>query len=291
MAERYLSPLRYPGGKAALGRFFGELIESSRPRRRLYAEPFAGGGGAALHLLVNEYVDSIWLSDLDRSLVAFWRSMLYRSDELIGLVMATPVTIDEWHRQHSLFVHGSEDELSLGFAAFYMNRTNRSGILRGRPIGGLGQKGPWPIDARFNRCDLAERIATVARYRSRIHVSWMDARDFLRHHQRDLDEAFIYLDPPYLTKSERLYLDTMEWKDHVEVAGIVRKLQAPWIVSYDADKRVHQQLYPGERCASFGIKHTAAGHHIGREYIVFSDAVSVERMATVGSGTSRWLRR
>jgi DNA adenine methylase len=107
------------------------------------------------------------------------------------------------------------DELELGFATFYLNRTNRSGILNANPIGGLKQTGRWKIDARFRRADLVTRIRLIGRYRNRIEVEGRHgndvSQDFLRR-----PRTFLYIDPPYLTKGAKLYLDALTWAGHDE---------------------------------------------------------------------------
>ena len=86
--RRYASPLRYPGGKGAIAPFLGRLIAAQRPRCTLYVEPFAGGAGAAIRLLLEEYVDAIMLNDIDSGIAAFWRSILDKNEIFVDLVMS-----------------------------------------------------------------------------------------------------------------------------------------------------------------------------------------------------------
>ena len=180
MKRRFASPLRYPGGKGAIAPFLARLIATQRPRCTQYVEPFAGGAGAALRLLLEEQVDAILLNDIDPGVAAFWRSLLRDTDAFVDLVMTCEVSIEEWQRQRQLYENRSANDLELGFATFYLNRTNRSGILNARPIGGLDQTGQWLIDARFNRKALAKRIQDIGRMRGRIQVSTIDGVDLVR---------------------------------------------------------------------------------------------------------------
>src|SRR5690625_5109627 len=52
-ARRYLSPLRYPGGKARMASALGDLFDRqvSMLDIEVWIEPFAGGAGAGLTLL------------------------------------------------------------------------------------------------------------------------------------------------------------------------------------------------------------------------------------------------
>uniref|UniRef100_UPI00404B41F4 DNA adenine methylase n=1 Tax=Brachybacterium sp. GPGPB12 TaxID=3023517 RepID=UPI00404B41F4 len=73
---RYLSPLRYPGGKARLAPYLARLITAQDPEPRQYAEPFAGGAGAALHLLHDGVVDRIHLNDLNPGIASILAGLI-----------------------------------------------------------------------------------------------------------------------------------------------------------------------------------------------------------------------
>jgi DNA adenine methylase len=266
----------------SLAGFISELVVGQASRIGRYAEPFAGGAGAALRLLIDEFVDEILINDLDAGVAAFWRAVLNETGEFLARVRTCPLTIDEWRCQRTIYDSRSGNDLDLGFATFYLNRTNRSGILTARPIGGLDQTGKWKIDARFNREELAERIARIARYRDRIIVEERDGLDFLRAHLCDSASLF-YVDPPYLTKGGDLYLDTLTWQDHRSLATLLKTSTAKWMLTYDADPRVLVDLYSNTRVVSFGIAHTAAKQGVGVEYAVFADCLRLPDLSLLGS--------
>jgi DNA adenine methylase len=252
--------------------------QPSKPTR--YVEPFAGGAGVGLSLLYNEYVDEIVLNDLDEGVAAFWRAVFEYPDELTSLVRSCRPSVDEWHVQHNRYMTKAGSDLELGFATFFLNRTNRSGILDGRPIGGFDQSGKWGIDARFNREELAARIQRIARYATRVTVCEEDGIALARRCLKDR-QTFIYADPPYLNKSDDLYLNALTWDDHFRLAGFLRQGDC-WFLTYDDDPRVPGVLYEGHRCAVFDIAHTAAVQHIDREYAVFADDLSVTSLEGLG---------
>ncbi len=287
--QRFLSPLRYPGGKGSLGSFVGGLIDNCLPRPQVYVEPFAGGAGVALRLVVEEYVECVVLNDFHRGVSAFWRAILYDTAEFVEMMERTPIDIDTWHIQKAIFEDQKSSGLELGFATFFMNRTNHSGILGARPIGGLDQAGKWAIDARFNKPGLRARIEFIARYKDRISVKQQDALTLLKDMDNDWSQSFIYSDPPYLQKSADLYLNNLSWSDHVTLACLLRSRGGTWMITYDADDRVTDELYPDLRAARFGIAHTAGRQRLGDEIVVFSDNCVVENMVGVGSGTANWL--
>lgn len=286
-ANRYLSPLRYPGGKGRLTYFVGCLISSQPRRARIYIEPFAGGAGVALGLLHGEYVEEVVLNDLDIGIAAFWRAVLDQPNELAYLIGSCLPTIDEWHRQNEIYRSREGDDLQLGFATFFLNRTNRSGILDARPIGGLEQRGKWGIDARWNAEQLSSRIRRIARYRSRVTVCQQDGTELARAHIDD-PEAFIYADPPYLSSGDDLYFKSFSWDSHRSLAETLRNGRG-WILTYDDDPRIPTKLYPGLRCASYGIAHTASTQHIGREYAVFADGLILNSLEWLGRGDAELL--
>jgi DNA adenine methylase len=161
------SPLRYPGGKQILGSVLARIITENRLEGSIYAELYAGGAGAALSLLYWEYVSKLYLNDADPCIYAVWRSILDHTDEFCKRIRDVALTTDEWKKQKAIYTNYAENSiLDIGFATFYLNRTNRSGIIKnGGPIGGYDQSGPWKIDARFSRPGLIERVERIALYR------------------------------------------------------------------------------------------------------------------------------
>lgn len=277
---RYNSPLRYPGGKAKLANFIKAVFRVNGMLDGVYLEPYAGGASVALTLLFEEYASKVYINDLDRAVFAFWHSVVHEPDRLCRLVHDACVTPEEWARQRRVYGRaGTVPLLQLGFAAFFLNRTNRSGIIESAGmIGGARQRGQWKIDARYNGPELAERIARVARYRDRIHVFNLDAVDFLRHCARDLPaRALAYLDPPYYVKGQqRLYANHYNDSDHATIASILRSLKFPWVVSYDDAPQI-RRLYRGYRRTTYSLRYTAAERRRGAEVIFLSDELTVPK--------------
>ncbi|HVW16906.1 MAG TPA: DNA adenine methylase, partial [Solirubrobacteraceae bacterium] len=236
----YLSPLRYPGGKGRLAAFIGRLIESQPVRASTYVEPFAGGAGVGLRLLFDEYVEQVVLNDLNPGIAAFWRAILEDTDSFLDLIADADLSVEEWHRQRAQYRDGGSD-LQLGFATFYLNRTNRSGILDARPIGGLEQTGKWLIDARFNKDKLSHRVRVLSRYASRITVCEQDGVGLAETYLGD-PEFFMYADPPYLVEGDDLYLHAMSWDDHQRLARMLKAAPNGWFLTYDADSRITDDL-------------------------------------------------
>lgn len=275
----HFTPLRYPGGKGKLAAYVKELLKENRLLDGEYVEPYAGGAAIGLELLFHEYVSRIHINDLNRAIFAFWHSVLECTDDLCRLVRDTPLTPEAWAGQKRIFANqGNHDDLALGFAAFYLNRTNRSGILNGGIIGGQDQNGPWKIDARFNREELIFRIESVAKLKRRISLTHMDALELLKQGvPKWPDKTLIYLDPPYYVKGRELYYDFYQPKDHKAVAAFVtgKLVRQRWIVSYDNVPAI-RALYKGCQRIVYEIGYSARhSSPEGREVMFFSDSLRV----------------
>lgn len=273
------TPLRYPGGKARLGPFFGELINANGLQDGTYIEPYAGGSGVALYLLLGEFVDSIHINDIDEAVYSFWRAILDHTDDFCTLIRNIPVTPQEWDNQKSILAAGvnSAGSLATGFAMFYLNRTNRSGILNAGMIGGRNQTGEWLIDARFNKDDLIKRIQKISRYRNRIHVTNEDALSFLQHIIPTLQpNSLLYLDPPYYVKGQHLYANFYQHEDHNNIAQFISNIDLPWVISYD-DHSAIRSFYSAFRRSRYFLSYSARERRKGSEVMFFSDKIIIPK--------------
>jgi DNA adenine methylase len=268
-----LSPLRYPGGKAKLANFAHDLIVTNGLSDGHYVEPYAGGASVALSLLINEYISHVHLNDLDRSIFAFWHSVLNDPDVLCQRIKTATLSTTAWKRQRGVQVSSNKSSLSkLGFSTLYLNRTNRSGIINsGGIIGGAAQRGKWKLDARFYKDTLIRRIQAIAAYRDRITLSNLDAATFLERLIPMLPpKTLLYLDPPYYVKGKRrLYANYYEHSDHARIAHLLANCKLPWIVSYDDVKEI-RSLYRGHRHLKYRLQYTAHERYEGSEVMFFS---------------------
>jgi len=157
--SNFYSPLRYPGGKGRLAKYFADIVEVNGLVGGHYFEPYAGGAGVALSLLLNEVVSHIYLNDLNYPLFCFWDSVLNNTEDLCKKIHNVKLTVNSWERHRHRVINSSEyNNLDVGFSMLFLNRTNRSGMIRGGMIGGYEQAGKWKIDARFYKKTLIKRI-------------------------------------------------------------------------------------------------------------------------------------
>lgn len=231
----YYSPLRYPGGKGRLSFLMKEVLIENKICDCTYIEPYAGGAAVALTLLMEEFVWKIIINDIDPAIYAFWHCVLNETEWMLKRLNNTPVTMDEWYSQKAVFKRPEQHSINeIGFSAFFLNRTNRSGILKGGVIGGKRQIGKYKLNARFNKKDLSDRIKKIARRKNRIQLYNLDAGVFLKEVCQKIEgKVFFYFDPPYYDKGSLLYTNHYNHKDHAEISNIIKKIPYPWIVTYD----------------------------------------------------------
>lgn len=281
--NRYKTPLRYPGGKQKLSPFISEIVEQNYLGGGHYVEPYAGGAGVAMELLISGKVSHVHLNDSCKRIYAFWRSVLTRSEELCALIVRASLTVEEWRRQQAIFANPEQaDELTLGFATFYLNRCNRSGILSGGLIGGLRQDGDWRMDARFPRNELIRRIEVIASKAKEISLCNWDAERFIKEYlPRVPDNALIYLDPPYFKKADRLYMNHYSPDDHERIAKVIQlKVKHKWIVSYDNAPEI-AKYYLMRRSFEYDLQYNASKAYMGKELIIVSDDLIVPASSNV----------
>ncbi|MBA6337932.1 DNA adenine methylase [Colwellia sp. BRX8-7] len=274
------TPLRYPGGKSSVWPMVSKLISENNLENREYAEPFAGGCGLALNLLFRNKVSKLHLNDFDPSIWSFWYSVLNLTNELIDMIQQTPVTIEEWHKQREIHKTTSRDNpLILGFSTFFLNRTNRSGIiLKAGVIGGKSQAGEYKLDCRFNKKGLIEKIVKIAERKHDIQLYNLDALEFFSVTDKLLSKKGLYcIDPPYYMKGQTLYTNFYEHDDHVQLAKVIESLRTPWILTYDNASEI-KALYTKFDKFLFNLNYSAARKRKGTELFVKSKNLSVDIM-------------
>ncbi|PGC07831.1 DNA adenine methylase [Bacillus toyonensis] len=269
------SPLRYPGGKYKTYEYIKNLIISNKSTT--YIEPFAGGSAVALELLQEGIVKKIILNDFDRSIYAFWYSVLYHTEELIDLINRTPINLETWYIQKEIQQNKKNAELlRLGFSTLYLNRTNRSGIIKAGIIGGKKQDGQYKMDCRFNKKQLINKIKSIANFKKQISLYNMDAIDFISNIIKKTYNSFTFFDPPYYHKGPSLYTNFYNHEDHYILAKIIKTQMKnrKWIVTYDVCNEI-KKMYKSLAFQTFYLTYSAQTKRSSIEYMFFSKKVII----------------
>ena len=270
---KFYSPLRYPGGKNCIFKFVSSLFHENDLVGYSYAEPYAGGCGLALRLLFEEYVENIYINDLDVAIYAFWVSILERNDDFCSWLESVDINIDTWKKCKKIYESKDKSDLfELAKATFFLNRTNVSGVIKGGVIGGVEQKGKYKIDARFKKDALIERIQKIARYKNRIFISNDDGVVFTKKMNEMTENVFIYLDPPYYEKGADLYMNYFSDDDHKNLSEYVKVMNKKWMVSYD-NSEVILNLYAEASRVIYQLSQSAS-NRVGDEILMFADTLS-----------------
>jgi DNA adenine methylase len=265
-----VTPLRYPGGKTKFYPLVKELLNENDLIGHTYIEPFAGGAGIAIKLLVNNDVNRVIINDIDPAIYAFWYSILHFPDDLCSLIENTPITVGEWRKQKEIYQNKKSKKLLLGFSTLFLNRTNVSGVINGGIIGGIKQNGPYGINARYTKTTLIKKIKTIKENRDKISVFNLDALNLFELKEiKTLKKTFINFDPPYVSKGAGLYENSYTSDDHKKLATMIKRCSRKWVVTYDIHPLI-SKLYTGFRYDYLDLNYSINIKRKAKEYIFFS---------------------
>lgn len=267
------SPLRYPGGKDKTYSYVKHLVLENNINT--YIEPFAGGAAVALRLLINNDVQRIIINDIDRSIYALWNIITTDAQSLIALISNTEINMDEWYKQKKIQQNKeAADELSLAFSTLFLNRTNRSGIIKAGVTGGKRQNGKYKLDCRFNKEALIKRIRLISSLSDRIQVFNLDAKDFIENEIKKTKKSLTFFDPPYYDKGPELYTNFYTHNDHRELAKVIKKAMRNryWILTYDVSEEI-QKLYKRQEYEIYYLNYSISTPSKGQEFMFFSKKV------------------
>lgn len=268
------TPIRYPGGKSKLYPIVDAVIEANELAGCTYAEAYCGGAGLAVKLLLKGRVSRIVLNDIDPAVYSMWDAIVNHSEELCHFLREVPLTIDEWKARRAFFDSAEKPSLELGKSALYLNRTNRSGILRGGPIGGISQSGKYKLYARFTREALCDKVMAIAARSDAIELHNEDACDFIDGTLAHSKQVFANFDPPYVVKGPGLYENHYTEESHKAVAAKIASCGFPWIVTYD-DSPFVRDLYRGFDQYAVSVRYSASSVRDGNEVLIAGPGVTI----------------
>lgn len=271
------SPLRYPGGKSKLYDLVNALISQYGKSVDTYVEPFAGGAGVALELLLNHQIDKIIINDINVGVYSFWNAVCNDTDNLLQLIRETEINISNFDIQRNIYNNETQSSLELGFATFFLNRTCYSGVLGAGPIGGHNQTGKYLLDARYNRFDLMKKVERIAQYGTKIEIFNLDILNFIKQVENSRDNIFTYFDPPYFVKGKALYTNFLNKEDHKKIYSEIKQISTPWLITYDNVKEI-SDIYHDFVQYEFSLSYTVNPKSCRRatELLIASDVGKLE---------------
>jgi DNA adenine methylase len=216
------------------------------------------------------------LNDADIRVYSAWRAIITETDRFLDRIRLTKVDLDEWHTSIDLLQNidpRTEYSFELGFAAYFVNRTSRSGIILGAgPIGGYKQTGQWKIDARWYRDTMTARVAWIGKVRDQIVLTNEDALVFMARSRTrlPLQDSLIFVDPPYVEVGSRLYLNAMDEGKHSALADMLQGGTFPhWVLTYDNHPLI-RQLYARQKIETITVNYSLRTTRKEKEILVQS---------------------
>lgn len=266
-------------------KFVEQLLLYNNIANATYIEPFAGGAGIAIELLLKNKVTNIIINDFDIAIYAMWYSVLNNTNDFIQFILETPINMKEWYKQKEIYTKKDEsDLLKLGFATFFLNRTNNSGIITGGPIGGHNQSGDYKLDCRFNKVSLIKKISDISKMRHAILLYNYDALIFIRNiikEKMDTQNTFIFFDPPYYKQGKNLYTNFFTHDDHKSLADEIISLDNyHWITTYDFEEEI-SKIYGACSRKTYTLQYSARKTRKEKEYLFHNKRTRVESYGKV----------
>jgi DNA adenine methylase len=291
------SPLRYPGGKTQLTTYIKNLLQKNKINGT-YIEPFAGGAGIAIDLLLSGTVKEIVINDYDPSIYAIWYAILNDTDRLINMISSVPFDyaspnadtpsnmFNFWRSQKNIHENADKSKYSIenAFATLMLNRMNVSGVINGGPIGGKSQSGKYRVDSRFNKKTLITKIRNIAEKRDHIILYNLDANDLIKEIEKsfDADNTFIFFDPPYFVQGKNLYMSFFDDKQHEVLAKNILSLEKYyWITTYDHAPQISELYSSASKRYEYSLNYSANKRGKAFEYLFASPIMKLPILETM----------
>lgn len=299
---RTSTPLRYPGGKSQLYDFLVKTMLTNNISGT-YIEPFAGGAGIAIELLLKNKVKSIVINDFDPSIHSVWNAVINHPQELIERLSEVPFDyttpgvlspnqlIQYWDNIKNRHAESHLDPFSMenAFTTLMLNRMNVSGIISGGPIGGRTQQGKYKLDSRFNKDTLIKKIMAIAARSADIDLYKLDANELItvisNEPKYEPDNTFIFFDPPYYVQGKNLYLSFINNSQHAILAkNILAMDDYFWITTYDSAPQIADIYHSASQKYTYSLNYTANKRGKFSEYLFASAKTKLaftEKMAVI----------
>ena len=273
--SRYLSPLRYPGGKASIAPALLEDVDAE-----VWFEPFSGGAGVGLRALFDGVVEELWLAESDPVVRGLWEWIIDDAESLAEAVERLRPDLDLFYRSRQIIAGGTSEVRDLVLAGLVVNRCSHSGIIAGNvgPIGGALQNGRYTVAARFDPDALARRIRLLSPLASRMRMvgdDGIEALESLAVTGAD-DDVVVFADPPYLGVGDRLYRDRMGLDAHRRLAAALSDLRCEWMLTVGDVDEV-RDLYDFAEVGRVPVRYCGSSSRIAEELLIRPSLSAADR--------------
>jgi DNA adenine methylase len=226
--EFIASPLRYPGGKSKALKEILPLISEFDE----YREPMAGGASIFFALKQAHPDKKYWINEKNKDLYLFWKFCKEKPDELVVEVKRMRDIFQGSWRGKRLYRYlmgknAPFTDLQLAARFFILNRITFSGLV---DTGGYSKQA---FNGRFTESSI-ERITKASVILKNVTITNYDYAELLK---RDGDNVFIFLDPPYMSKT---YAELYGKRgvlhknfDHQLFFKCVKACKHRWLITYD----------------------------------------------------------
>lgn len=272
--QKFLSPLRYPGGKNKLAKYIKKVLDYNRFKTKILVEPFVGGGSVSLNFLLNGWTEKVVIADRDQLIYSFWKTLFNNPDYLIRFIKDVDVNIENFYKYKEIATDKKiDDEKKLAEACLFLNRTSFSGILKNNagPLGGKGQNSNYKINCRFNKKSLIEKIKYFSQFKNKVIVLLYNWKETIKYVEKikGNDKTLFYFDPPFYKKADGLYRYYFEEKEHLILSKKIKNLKNKWILSYDRAKKI-REIYKEYIRGSFAFPYSinSPAKRIEKEYFI-----------------------
>lgn len=238
------SPLRYPGGKSRAV----ELIHSLVPSFQEFREPFVGGGSVFVNLKQRYPNKHYWINDLYFELYKFWEITQTNIDKLIDEINKFRNRFSDGKELHRFLIENKKNFNDIETAAsfFIFNRITFSGTTES---GGFSNHA---YHDRFTESSIV-RLKLLAEILPNTKITNFDYQEVV---ERDGDNVFIFLDPPYYSATKSALYgkngNLHKQFDHQRFADVMKNCEHSWLITYD-DSEYIRELFDFAYISNFNL--------------------------------------
>jgi DNA adenine methylase len=245
--NRRMSPLRYPGGKSKMiGSIYNTLTDN---HKRLFVEPFAGGGSVGLSLLDAGVVQQLVLNDIDFGIYSLFKCAIDDCEWLTDRIRTLSLSQTDFYAYRDVVSSKYKDcdYRSAGLALLVTNRLAYSGICKANALGGKNGS-QEELLSRWKPAELIKRIQKINSMKDKIVLLNQDALEVIEEYYWQ-NNTTLFIDAPYYEKGHQLYTHYFQEQDHIELSSLL------------------DSLYRGFQCADLIV--TYDNHHFIREIYTY----------------------